>query len=108
MVSIIAVTRPACAGPVSGVFGSDERAAQGCLAQASLTAGSRAAKPAARMVRRPVAAMIRPASTWSASTELTAMAPVGNYAYSIHFSDRHATGIYPLELLRALGRRVQP
>jgi DUF971 family protein len=35
------------------------------------------------------------------------MNPVGNYAYSIHFSDGHNTGIYTLELLRALGREIQ-
>lgn len=35
--------------------------------------------------------------------KLTAMQPVGNYAYSLHFSDGHDTGIYTLELLRALG-----
>jgi len=31
------------------------------------------------------------------------MEPVGNYAYSIEFSDGHNTGIYTLELLRQLG-----
>jgi DUF971 family protein len=31
------------------------------------------------------------------------MRPVGNYAYSISFSDGHDTGIYTLELLRELG-----
>jgi DUF971 family protein len=31
------------------------------------------------------------------------MAPMGRYAYSIHFSDGHDTGIYTLELLRELG-----
>ena len=31
------------------------------------------------------------------------MKPVGNYAYSIEFSDGHDTGIYSLELLRELG-----
>jgi len=31
------------------------------------------------------------------------MKPVGNYAYSITFSDGHDTGIYTLELLRELG-----
>jgi DUF971 family protein len=36
------------------------------------------------------------------------MTPVGNYAYSIHFSDGHNTGIYPLELLRELGEEVAP
>ncbi len=34
------------------------------------------------------------------------MEPVGNYAYSIEFSDGHDTGIYTLELLRELGREV--
>ncbi|HEY2826874.1 MAG TPA: DUF971 domain-containing protein [Pirellulales bacterium] len=34
------------------------------------------------------------------------MEPVGNYAYSIEFSDGHNTGIYTLELLRQLGRDV--
>ena len=32
------------------------------------------------------------------------MAPVGNYAYKIRFSDGHDTGIYTLELLQELGR----
>lgn len=32
------------------------------------------------------------------------MSPVGNYAYKIVFSDGHSTGIYLLELLRALGQ----
>jgi DUF971 family protein len=30
--------------------------------------------------------------------------PVGNYAYSIHFSDGHDTGIYTIDLLRGLGK----
>jgi DUF971 family protein len=30
------------------------------------------------------------------------MHPVGNYAYSIHFSDGHSTGIYSFEMLREL------
>ena len=34
------------------------------------------------------------------------MEPVGNYAYSIAFSDGHDTGIFTLELLRELGREV--
>jgi DUF971 family protein len=37
---------------------------------------------------------------------ITAMAPTGRYAYSIHFSDGHDTGIYTLELLRELGTVV--
>jgi DUF971 family protein len=34
---------------------------------------------------------------------VAAMHPVGNYAYAIHFTDGHNTGIYSLEYLRALG-----
>jgi DUF971 family protein len=34
--------------------------------------------------------------------------PVGHYAYNIHFSDGHDTGIYPLELLRRLGQERAP
>jgi DUF971 family protein len=37
---------------------------------------------------------------------IVAMKPVGNYAYSIDFSDGHNTGIYTLESLRELGERV--
>jgi DUF971 family protein len=37
---------------------------------------------------------------------ITAMKPVGNYAYSIEFSDGHSTGIYTLESLRELGQVV--
>lgn len=36
------------------------------------------------------------------------MRPVGNYAYSITFSDGHDTGIYTFELLRQLGREELP
>ena len=34
------------------------------------------------------------------------MKPVGNYAYSIQFSDGHDTGIYTYEFLRGLGEVV--
>src|ERR1700760_2981755 len=37
---------------------------------------------------------------------IVAMKPVGNYAYSIDFSDGHDTGIYTLESLRELGENV--
>jgi len=37
---------------------------------------------------------------------VTAMQPVGNYAYSIAFSDGHDTGIYTFERLRELGTEV--
>jgi DUF971 family protein len=35
------------------------------------------------------------------------MQPVGQYAYSIAFSDGHDTGIFTLELLRSLGTVVE-
>ena len=34
------------------------------------------------------------------------MKPVGNYAYSIEFSDGHDTGIFTLEFLQSLGELV--
>ncbi len=34
---------------------------------------------------------------------LLGMKPVGHYAYAIHFSDGHDTGIYTFDLLRELG-----
>lgn len=37
---------------------------------------------------------------------LNTMNPVGNYAYSIGFSDGHDTGIFTLEFLRALGTAI--
>lgn len=36
----------------------------------------------------------------------TSMQPVGNYAYSIAFSDGHNSGIYTVESLYALSRNV--
>ncbi len=37
---------------------------------------------------------------------VSAMKPVGNYAYSIDFSDGHDTGIFTLEHLRELGHEI--
>lgn len=37
---------------------------------------------------------------------LVGMTPVGNYAYSIEFSDGHDTGIFTFERLRELGQEV--
>jgi DUF971 family protein len=37
---------------------------------------------------------------------ITAMTPVGRYAYGIDFSDGHNTGIYTLESLREMGQEV--
>jgi len=38
---------------------------------------------------------------------ISGMTPVGNYAYSIDFSDGHNTGIYTLESLREMGQAVE-
>jgi len=35
------------------------------------------------------------------------MRPVGSYAYAIHFSDGHNTGLFTLDLLRELGGQVE-
>ena len=37
---------------------------------------------------------------------ITAMTPVGRYAYGIDFSDGHNTGIFTLESLREMGEQV--
>jgi DUF971 family protein len=38
-----------------------------------------------------------------APLDIVKMHPVGNYAYNIHFSDGHSTGIYTFEMLRGIG-----
>lgn len=38
--------------------------------------------------------------------KLMEMKPVGNYAYGIHFSDGHDTGIFTFEFLRQLGEEL--
>lgn len=45
--------------------------------------------------------ILSPAETLPLS--ISAMNPIGNYAYSIEFSDGHNTGIYSLEFLYSLG-----
>ena len=37
---------------------------------------------------------------------LLSMEPVGHYAYRLHFSDGHQTGIYTLDHLRGLGEEI--
>ena len=39
--------------------------------------------------------------------QILGMRPVGNYAYAIHFSDGHDTGIFTLDFLRELGRQEE-
>jgi DUF971 family protein len=41
-----------------------------------------------------------------APLRIIGMTPVGNYAYSIEFSDGHDTGIYTLENLREMGTEI--
>jgi DUF971 family protein len=38
---------------------------------------------------------------------IAGMKPVGNYAYSIEFSDGHDTGIFTLEFLREMGQEAK-
>jgi len=38
---------------------------------------------------------------------ISAMDPMGNYAYSIRFSDGHDTGIFAFDLLRQLGESAK-
>lgn len=45
--------------------------------------------------------ILKPAE--AAPIKATSMKPMGNYAYSIDFSDGHNSGIYSLEYLRELG-----
>jgi len=49
-------------------------------------------------------AILSPAETQPLT--IAGMKPVGNYAYSIDFSDGHDTGIFTLERLRDLGSEV--
>jgi DUF971 family protein len=48
----------------------------------------------------PLLPVLSPAETIPLA--ITAMQPVGQYAYSIEFSDGHSSGIYTLEYLREL------
>ena len=50
--------------------------------------------------------VISPAETQP--LKITRMEPTGHYAYAIHFSDGHDTGLYTLESLRELGVEVPP
>mgnify|MGYP006275841007 CR=1 FL=1 len=56
---------------------------------------SRAAPPKPHLLTVLTPAETRPLA-------ITGMTPVGQYAYSIGFSDGHASGIYTLEYLREL------
>lgn len=47
------------------------------------------------------------APTEAQPLRVVSMRPVGNYAYTIAFSDGHDAGIYTFEFLRELGRVVE-
>ena len=49
---------------------------------------------------KPLLPVLSPAEV--APLEVVGMKPVGQYAYSIEFSDGHSSGIYTLEYLREL------
>lgn len=42
----------------------------------------------------------------AAPTKITKVEPIGRYAYGIHFSDGHDTGIYEFDVLYRLGRQL--
>lgn len=42
----------------------------------------------------------------TAPLRISKMQPMGRYAYAIHFSDGHNTGLYTLETLREMGTVV--
>jgi DUF971 family protein len=65
------------------------------------TCRERRTAPAAPPTALPV---LTPAETQP--LRIVAMQPTGRYAYSIHFSDGHDTGIYTLESMRELGEEV--
>lgn len=58
-----------------------------------------APRPAADPLQLPVLSQ-----TEARPLRVESMRPVGNYAYSIAFSDGHATGIFTFDLLRELGQ----
>jgi DUF971 family protein len=62
---------------------------------------SQPAEPAGSLGSLPVLSMAE-----ARPLTLLGMRPVGNYAYSIAFSDGHDTGIFTFELLRSLGSEV--
>jgi DUF971 family protein len=58
------------------------------------------------MYERDSASQIADLPVDSPPVTLEELHPVGNYAYNIHFSDGHSTGIFPLEMLLKLGEET--
>ncbi len=98
--SIARVADPAAAGAIEITWSDGRRAVYTprLLRDACPCATCREgrAKPAVK----PLLPVLSPAETRPLT--ITAMQPVGQYAYSIDFSDGHSSGIYTLEYLREL------
>jgi len=60
----------------------------------------------ARCVSETTGTRLLDPDTIAEDVKLTALEPVGNYAYRCNFSDGHNTGLYTLELLRWLCERA--
>jgi DUF971 family protein len=65
------------------------------------TCREKRAQPAAPSLGLPVLSMAE-----ARPLKVLGMKPVGNYAYSIEFSDGHDTGIFTLDFLHGLGSEV--
>jgi DUF971 family protein len=72
------------------------------LRDACPCATCREKRTAAQSASEPLFKVLTPEETQP--LRIDGMRPVGNYAYSIAYSDGHDTGIYTLELLQQLGR----
>jgi len=97
---IARVTDPAAAGAIEITWSDGHRAVytprllrDACPCATCRETRGRAAPP-------PLLPVLSPAET--VPLAIAAMQPVGQYAYSIEFSDGHSSGIYTLEYLREL------
>lgn len=75
------------------------------LREACPCATCREKRTAAETKPAPLFAILKPEEVRPLS--LAGMQPVGNYAYSLAFSDGHDTGIYTFELLHELGELLE-
>jgi DUF971 family protein len=98
--SIARVADPAAAGAIEIAWSDGRRAvyAPRLLRDACPCATCREAR--AQPAPASLLPVLSPAETRPLT--ITGMAPVGQYAYSIEFSDGHSSGIYTLEYLREL------
>jgi len=98
--SIARVADPAAAGAIEIGWSDGRRAVYSprLLRDACPCATCREARAAP--APPPLLQVLTPAETRPLA--ITAMKPVGQYAYSIEFSDGHSSGIYTLDYLREL------